>query len=412
MKKIFILLSVLAALALTVVPSQALIGMPDDVPGSDILQGFFVVEVGATGLDTLVVFQEVLGIGGTVAAPTGNLHWIIRDRRSNHLADFNVPYSAHDVVGVSVRDLITDWVNDAGQTALTMTLNGTDYYIGYIEWENDSTWDTRCVGCGPAPAFGDTVTNFANNMIGKMLVIDTLQGKTSAVNLAAKEAMADAVTIRAAAPAFPYDWLAVQYQTYSPGDNTPADGEFVALDQPAIPNAVYEGFSAQSLAGSEQREATNQGIVSIGVVPGVNQRNYVAPTSFNITPRYYLFDTTNAENYIFLWKSTNDTNPGAATGLSVNVLVYDTDEVPVSIPLPLPDELNVINMRTWLPAARLAVVPCAGWIDIALNAANMTNFATSDFLGYNWQIASNANANLNWALLYQVPRNVTWPGKY
>ena len=262
MKKFFIALSVLAALALSVVPSQALVGMPDDVPGSDIMQAFFVVEV-AGGLDSLVVFQEVGGIGGTAAAPTGRLHWIIRDRKSNHLKDQTRSYSPFDVDAVSVRDLLDGYCTAADKLALLTTLGGVDCYVGYIEWQNNSTTLTMDAL--------DNVVYTANNMIAKMYLVDTARGKTSGVNLAAKEALsgvpADPVAPYEAPFVDPagiltttwaYNWLAVQYQASTAGAN---DGEFVALAAPPFATGPYEAYSAQALAASQQRESFAQGVV-------------------------------------------------------------------------------------------------------------------------------------------------------
>lgn len=415
MKKFFIALSVLAALALGVVPSQALVGMPDDVPGSDVMQAFFVVEVGG-GLDSLVVFQEVGGIGtSATGAATGRLHWIIRDRRSNHLKDQTIPYTAFDVVPVSVRDLIDVYCTDADRATLLTTLGGVDCYVGYIEWQNNSTTLTMNAAAN--------VVYTANNMISKMYLVDTTRGKTSGVNLAAKEAMSGvpvnqpwdapfvdpAGAIRSGATTWLYNWLAVQYQASSAGAN---DGEFVALAAPPFANGPYEAYSAQALAASQQRESSAQGVV---VGPVGTQVAYVAPSSFLLAPRFYLYDAI-AENFIFLWKSDN----AAGVGVSGRVpcTVYDTVEYGVSTYVDLPDELNVIDVSTWLPPYFLTTFPSAGWIRIPFNDADTgpailgaTGWAALDWLGYSWQYASNASNTLNWGVLFQVARDVDWAGK-
>jgi hypothetical protein len=60
MKKIIMTSLVLAALVLTALPSQALIGMEDDVPGYDVLVPFFFVSMPGHGHDnTLIVITEV-----------------------------------------------------------------------------------------------------------------------------------------------------------------------------------------------------------------------------------------------------------------------------------------------------------------------------------------------------------------
>lgn len=380
MKKIYILLSVLAALAFSVVPSQALIGMPDDVPGMNMLQGFFVVEVGTTGIDTLMVFQEVGGQGGAAAAAQLNLHWRIFTRSSVHLKDRRVPYTPYDVTSLSVRDLITNVLNDADRAALQTTLGGRDVYIGYITVANVTQ--------------ANVPVNY-NNMLGKTYLIDLDRGKACADNMVAYEYMPD-VAVGAPTRAFPgYGWLAAQYQAATAG--TPADGEFMALANPfGAPNV--EALNADALAASEQREAASA-FVAVAV----------APTQFYLMPRFYLANDT-AENYIFLWKSRN--HVGAGVNATVEVTLYDTAENGTSAYITIPDELNIIDIVEWLPNDFKVTYPSAGWIDIQLTAASgLTNWNTMDWVGYNWQLASNASAGLNWSALNNVPRMVFWPGK-
>ena len=63
MKRILICLSVLVFLGFGAVPAQALIGVPDDVPGTDILVPFFYVSMPGFGNDnTLITITEVKGI--------------------------------------------------------------------------------------------------------------------------------------------------------------------------------------------------------------------------------------------------------------------------------------------------------------------------------------------------------------
>ena len=174
MKKFFIALSVLMALALSVVPSNALIGIDDDVPGFDLVQAFFVVGADTT-LDTLVVIQEV---GNAPAAgQTANLHWHLFDRRSRHLADVRIPYTRNDVVTVSVRDLINEYVsNPLDEVDLVTTIDGETCFVGYIIWDNEIT-------------DGATARMYTNNLIGKMYVHDMPAGRAAMTNLAAREWM-------------------------------------------------------------------------------------------------------------------------------------------------------------------------------------------------------------------------------
>ena len=407
MKKFFIALSMLAALALSVAPSQALIGMPDDVPGFEIIQGFFVVEVNGS-LDTAVIIQEVGNAPG--AGQTANLHWHIFDRRSNHLADARSRYTRNDVEAFSVRDLIANYVTEAGRTALLTTLDGAQVYVGYIVWENDIR-------------NGAGTRLYTNNLISKMYLHDMPAGRAAMVNLAAREYMpsfipdnqnaAGVPAVLGGTPipytwnngtgiATPVPWLAQQGQA---GTTTGNEAEFFAeYGNPPAPDAgaQVELFSPDALAASAQRE---RGYTAL--VPGIANA-----TDFAMYPRYYLYDE-NAQDFIFLWKSVNNIAPAADWRFDINI--FDTLENPISGFIVIPDELNIFDVRDLVPPAWLMTYPVAGWISIAIPdiyaGTGGEAFATIrdiEFLGYNWQYANAAGAALNWSGLYQVARDVNY----
>jgi hypothetical protein len=385
MKKFFIALSMLAALFLTVAPSQALVGMPDDVPGALFIQGFFVVEAwdeGTTtqptsGLDTLVIFQHVgtssASIPHSAGAAINSLHWVLRDVNSNHLKDDVIPYTEYDVEGISMRDIIWNYTNLADRTALRMTFNGVEYFIGYMDYEKSAQ---------------DVAAGYWNDLVAKIYLVDMLAGKACMSNLPAKEFMDPTL-----------GWLSVQYQQTTIGVN---DAEFVGNVAPPAGGWPYEAFSPNAVAASEQRERSAVALVAPA-----------ATTAFRLMPRYYLHDSI-AQNYLFLWKSDN-----LAGGFTWQVRgwLYDNEELGISATIPLPDELNILDIRNWLPSSWLLTgYPVAGWIDIPFpGPANVNAFGNNwmnmEFLGYNWQLASNQSATLNWSGLNQVPRQVWWTGK-
>ena len=87
--------------------AQAVIGVPDDVPASTILFPFFKVEPNRTAnnqLDTLVVVTNT-------AASSAIVHFTIWSYRSQHVYDFSVPLTGHDVFTCSLYDLIVDGNN-------------------------------------------------------------------------------------------------------------------------------------------------------------------------------------------------------------------------------------------------------------------------------------------------------------
>lgn len=344
MKKIFLVLSVLAVLFFSVLPSQALVGMPDAVPGTDILQSFFVVNI-AGGLDTLIVFTEVGGLGSAGATTSGRLDFDIYSKRSVHVGDYYKKYTHNDVVAVSVRDLIAAYVSSTNLTKLKYDLDGdgtVDSYVGYIYW-------TNTVGLA---------TPSANNMIAKQYLVDLSNGKASGVNMAGKEQATTTL-----------GHVAAQFD---------ANG--------------MEAFSGQALATSAVRERTD-------AAAGTATVSY-----FRLMPRYYLHDA-NASNYIFVWKSFN--RVGTTDTWCIDFYAYDTEEVGISTTVCIPDELNILDVRDSLPPVHMASYPTAGWWDLRIpdivGSSTFSSWNTCEFDAYSWQFANNA-AN-NWAALFAVHRD-------
>jgi hypothetical protein len=408
-----------------VVPSQALIGMPDDVPGCNIQQGFFVVAVNG-GLDTAIVIQE---IGNAPAAgQTARIHWHMRDVRSRHVANSRITYTRNDVIPVSMRELIANNVSPDGLALLLdNTTFGEPVYIGYMTWENDIT--------AGANRF------YANNLIGMMYLHDMAAGQAAVTNLAAREYMpinipnwaptysvggAPPITGPIAAP-----WLPAQGSANtvtSPTDELFA--EFGVIEQNnGIP--TMEDFTPNALAASMQRERGYERPTPTGIVTVPPGSPFYPPigaaTGFAMYPRFYLHNAT-AENFIFIWKSINAR--AAVDGWRIEINIYDEAENAVSGFVLLPNELNVLDVRTIVPPSHMATYPAAGWMSIAMpdifggycatpttaapvpgqtfNEWLFSGIAGVEFLGYNWQLANSTNASLNWSGLFQVARDVNF----
>lgn len=132
MKKLLMALSILAALFIAT-PSMALVGMPDNAPGYDVIQPFFLVGIpGQSTQDTLVVIQEVGGTtfrvpvaidpNGSITtahgAAKGRLHATIYDRYSIPRANWTVTYTPDDVIPYSCRALINEYLPNPGSVDL------------------------------------------------------------------------------------------------------------------------------------------------------------------------------------------------------------------------------------------------------------------------------------------------------
>jgi len=156
MRKLFIALSVLAALAFSVVPSQALVGLPDGVPGSDVIMPFIVAKAG--GLNTFLALQEVRG--GSLS-----FHYTIYTVGSDTVyndEDGDTPYGYY---ATDAWTLISD-MSPTGLAQLEITFDGVDYYAGYVVFEN------------LVPG---------NGVIGQLIFMNAAAGKVAASNAWVKE---------------------------------------------------------------------------------------------------------------------------------------------------------------------------------------------------------------------------------
>ncbi len=134
MKKFLVVIMILAASVFGFQgTSKALIGVPDAVPGTDILLPFFLASMPGFGNDnTLVTITEVKGI------PTG-IFWWVNDIDSVVQCDDNTSLTANDVFVTDALTLLAT-CSAAGLTALEIDLDGdgvNDHWAGYIYFFNE-----------------------------------------------------------------------------------------------------------------------------------------------------------------------------------------------------------------------------------------------------------------------------------
>lgn len=344
MKRAFIILSALGILAFMSGPAYALKGIDDSVPGSDILQPFFLVSIPGQGtLDTLIVLTEIGGKSGYEAGKTkGYVHFKIFDKDSVHRGDYSFPYTPNDVLPYSVLYLLRTWLFTNGLPTLEIDLDGdgvNDHYAGYIYWNN--SLDT------------------ANNLIAHLYLIDLSGGQAAGVNVAAKE-------------------YAPSSAGYDPRQNVTNDD-----------GVEYEAFSADALA-----------------VSGFRERNDAVPASglhadgFRIMPRYFLIDG-NSKTYFIIW--TSKTPFALAKDVnSLGAMIYDESETAVSGSIPLLYELNIVDVADCLPSSWTP--PIGGWFDAEV--PHYSGWYADEFLAYSWQSADSTSTGLNWSVLFKVSRDV------
>ncbi|MCF8083524.1 MAG: hypothetical protein K9M96_10540 [Deltaproteobacteria bacterium] len=356
MKKIFLVLSVLAMVAFLTGPSYALKGIDDPVPGVN-FQVPFIVEMGGSGLDTSIIFNNIStdkGVYGTTSKPTGKFHWIIYTKTSSDVGSHDTTFSAGDVEAFSVRALIANWVNNT--TALEFDLDGdgtNDHYVGYIVFRNDT------------PGGGD---------------LEDTMAYFEYVDLANGQACGTYAAMREYTETNGQNVFDSRQNTYRWGNN-PGDTTQSAL----------EVFTADAYATSWMREA--------GQLGGADA------TYIQFTPRWY-FHNADGETYIIIWKSKNDISSGGSltSVSSVSINIYNNEEDWGNDTLYLPYELNIIRASDIVPPAFAGSYPAGGWVDITLSdAAGQTAIADwneTEFLLYVWQVADSSTASLNWSALW------------
>jgi hypothetical protein len=388
MKKFFIALSVLAALFLTVVPSQALVGMPDRVPANELISIFVVSMTG--NLDTLIIINETDGFSGLTPATARAIHWMMWDPLSQHKADRSIRYTPNDVVAISCRDIIfnTLTVNERISLEADLDTDGVnESYIGYV------TWNDEVIATG-------VEQNDFNHFVGKMYVVDLNGGIGSGISIAGRESFVGIFNQMNQGSIVP-PYILANYQL----GQSEATSILPTWLAPGSIN-MMEGWSPLALAMSRYRNAVGAPVPA-AVAPATG-----LPAWFRMIPRWYLY-TDAGENNIFVWKSFNSPNQGALfppANWSFSAFIYDNDEHPTSKQINLPRELNYIDIREivppdWIPASGTM----AGWVDIRLLSnsgavGNPAGWQYMDFLCYSWQRSNNASASLNWSALFESHR--------
>ena len=356
MKKIFIALSVLAALMLCVVPAQALVGSPDDVPGQDAVVPFICDRTLTSGLNTLIVFQDVRGgwsDNGTATAFANVMHYTVNTTRSVTVHNDYIKGSPRSVASTDAFTILTG-ASTAARAALEVTINSGEYYAGYIYFNGIE--DT-------AAAAG------YNSAIGQFFFVNLAVGKAASANIPMKEyALADDTSNGAAS--IPSAFI----------------NEMVGNPTGTTDDADAELFSPNALINAVRLQA---GFAGIGPA-----------TTFFLFPRVFVADAT-AENWWLFWSSAND----LPTSTTIHVNVYNESEKAVSTNIPLNDELEIIDSASYLPTSSLwSAYPYSGYIELDW-ATNTADLRAQEFLGWSY-LQATGTANESWTVLNAIARDV------
>jgi hypothetical protein len=356
MKKFFIVLSALAALMLCVVPAQALVGSPDDVPGCNAVVPFICDRTLTSGLNTLIVFEDVQGgwtTAGTRTAYAATYHYTVNTVESVTVHDANLTGSPRAVISTDAFTILTA-ASSAARTALEVTIDGGAYYAGYIYFNNLT------------PA-ADT-TNW-NSAVGQFFFVNLAAGMAASANIPMKE-IGD---------------LAGGVDGEAVIANNVYLNEMVANPGGATDDANSELFSANALLAAQNLQAGNA--------------NPTNATTFYMFPRVFVADATAANWWIF-WSSAND----LPTATTLHVNVYNETETAISTNFPLDSELEIVDTETYLPAGLWTAYPYSGYVDMNW-ATSTAALRAQEFIGWSY-LQATGTASESWTVLNAMARDV------
>ncbi|MGE0823596.1 MAG: hypothetical protein AB7G75_13460 [Candidatus Binatia bacterium] len=400
--------------------AHAVIGVPDDVPAATLLFPFFKVNPSPTSTtrqDTIVTITNTANppaafSAARVPSNTGHtwVHITVWNVRSQHVYDFSVNLTPHDVFSCSLLDLLVNpnsLQNPCGvfqaPTGVVDQLRVGDILAGYVTADVVSQPTSDFPG-QPGYPFLDW-----NILVGHLYLVDLPAGSATGFN---------AVSIES--EVFPN---ATTFAASNSGLGHPA----VAFDENVqigfyLNRCIEEQGSSAACApaGSYGNRERIDGF-SGDRVQTFNTAGYPPATTFGDSPlslivRYFSVPSLGGRTEVWLWKDR--VTSGAASG--VNLAVYDEDENAHSITFSLPDEVN------FAPTADI-ITPGApgGWFRIKfvcgqfgycgyspLSPATWTTSGGGlstpiQSVAYSLQFANSQNASLRWDAAFPSHRQYT-----
>lgn len=397
--------------------AQAVIGVPDDVPGSTLLYPFFKVNPNRTGDDTQDTLLVVTNTAGpTLSAQSGvspdvAVHVTLWSAASVHVYDFSVVLTPHDVWSCSLYDLV---VGGTGcdqalpaplgvRTALETTVDGRATLTGYV------TADLVYAPTFLFPGQANYPFGYGNVLIGHMYLVNLIAGSSTGFN---------AVSIETDNPCYGHNALPVTgqlltnsrgfYRTRCEEEQGPAacSGLGVAAFCPAGGGAAfaYGDFGERIDGPNGDWAQTGNAGGFLGVSPD-------SPLSLIV--RYYSETIVDARTEIWLWKDRNTTAQAGA----LNVAVYDEDENVHSVQFNLPNEVNfALTSQIITPGApggwfRIKF-PCAPFSSCNYNyltppGSEPSNLTPIQAVAYGLQFANSDDTTLRWDAAFPAHRQYT-----
>ncbi len=341
-KSLLVVIAILSVLLVGVGSAYAVIGVNDEVPGQDLVIPFV---CGRTDLDstnslnTLYAIAEVKGGG-----PVGT-NWVSTDRllynsRSITTIDFPTPFTAHDLLSFDCHtDFYGNGTTIPGQSVATLndytiTVNGREYLAGYTVLRQNSANDGFCTG--------GTIT-------------------TQVISCTANSDCYAEGGITATCDKSPQDRFI--------GWNYLVDLE----------KGFASGFDSISEEG--------------GAGPNLGEVAGSAPvTAATLYPRIYIHNAlAETWNWWIILAGRNELNCGGVTpfpGRRLTGFICTIDEICNSFSIPIPDELNIVDLLTQVP--QVSTIP--GYPKSGFAIANVTE--TVSISGATFTLTGTTNTGL------------------
>jgi hypothetical protein len=295
--------------------SQALMGVPDAVPGRDVLVPFFIVSMDGFGNENaLIILTEVGGLDAVTADDT-DVHLTVWNRDSVHVHNEAIEYTAKDVWFTDGLTLINKMSPQARATC-EVDLDGNevnDHYIGYVYFDNPRK---------------------ANNLIAHAYQVDVGEGIVAG-------------------------YLPSTLETFQEGHNPMVQG-YYSIDN------ILQDFNLEDVEAFNANALWAAKCFELGLEP------VGSATNLMLYPRFYLHDEF-ATNFLVVWtdeeaEDTVDGNPEIPLPGSVTINFYNEEEKVQSAPVIIDHELNIIDITDIVPDGLYQLPeidwPHGGWIDL------------------------------------------------
>jgi hypothetical protein len=373
---------------------MALIGSPDPVTATNILQPFFLVSFDGN-LDTVVALTNTKDYG-TPSSPLV-YHWTVWSKQSVHITNGDLKFTKWDVIPISIKNDILPLVGDLA--ALEVDLDGdgvNDHWMGYLTYD--------IVNLDP------TNPETVDALMGHMYLLNLQAGLASGVILPGREYVPRGDSI----------WDVLHGDTAWFLQNSFLSDEWLPpiLGQVPYPTFTdFEAFTAVAYATSKAREVGYNPHRESGIF-------FPLPAYLRLLPRFFLLNDS-AQTYFFLWSSGNWgkwEQGGLFTPDTYNLIVNvcNEDEICFSETINIPYELNFLNIRKIMPGSWNTMEPIGGWMEVAWYFTTEQGPVAgweypwyysavplaAEWLMYDYQYAQSANGSLNWGALFDVHRDV------